>query len=77
MTAEDFSPHTATPKVPPQVHPAGDSNASGGAAQSPRRAVGVYDRPARSFRVRALTITSMIGVLVVLALLWILGIFIL
>jgi hypothetical protein len=75
MAAEDVPPHTATLKDPPRAHPAGDSNAPRGASQSPKRAVGVYDRPERSFGVRMLTITSMIGVLVVLALLWILGIF--
>jgi hypothetical protein len=75
MATDDFPPHTAPPKDPSRAHPAGDSNATSGSSKSPRRAVGVYDRPERTSSAMSLVITSVIVVLVVVALLWASGIF--
>jgi hypothetical protein len=75
MAVDDFPPHTATPKDPPRAHLAGGSNATLGSSKSPRRTVGVYDRPERTSSAMSLTITSIIVAFAVLALLWALGIF--
>ena len=75
MTANDLPPRPVTPQDPPRAHPADDSHTAAGSPQPPKRTVGVYDRPERSWGGRALTIASIVGVLIVLFLLWVLGVF--
>jgi hypothetical protein len=75
MAADDFPPRTATPKDPSPAHPTGHSHSTAGSSESPRRTVGVYDRPEHTSSVSSLVIIGIIAVLIALALLWALGVF--
>jgi hypothetical protein len=74
VTAEDVPPRTAMPQARPPTPPANGSTPIPGAPPPPRRAVGVYDRPQRSFGGKALVLTGLIGIVVVLVVLWLAGI---
>jgi hypothetical protein len=75
MAADDFPQHPATPKDSLRAHPAGGSNAPQGSSKTPRRVVGVYDRPERTSRVMSPATIGIIVIFAVLVLLWISGIF--
>jgi hypothetical protein len=75
MTADDVPPRAASPTEPSRAQSSNGLPPSSGAARSPSRTVGVYDRPERPSRALALLLPSIIGLLVVLALLWVLGVF--